>query len=154
MPGNVYGENEESLDLARIGLWFVSILLSLSTIALLCSWLFFHRYADAFVASHSSSFEGMDDPEIRNGVILGALILRTVVALTWGFSAVYLYRELRNRREQAGLILTLYAGVCLVSFSYLAFHADLPVITAVRIVQLMVSVTLLLYLFLRKIRSF
>ena len=37
MPGNVYGENEESLDLARIGLWFVSILLSLSTIALLCS---------------------------------------------------------------------------------------------------------------------
>lgn len=37
MPGSVYGENEESLDLARIGLWFVSILLSLSTIALLCS---------------------------------------------------------------------------------------------------------------------
>lgn len=48
----------------------------------------------------------------------------------------------------------LYVGVCLVSFSYLAFHADLPVITAVRIVQLMVLVTLLLYLFLRKIRSF
>ena len=154
MPGNVYGENEESLDLACIGLWFVSILLSLSTIALLCSWLFFHRYADAFVASHSSSFEGVDDPGVRSGVILGALILRTVVALTWGFSAVYLYRELQKRREQAGVILMFYAGVCLVSFSYLAFHADLPAITVVRIVQVVVSITVLLYLFQRKIRRF
>lgn len=154
MPGNVYGENEESLDLARIGLWFVSILLSLSAVALLCSWIFFHRYADAFVASHSSSFEGVDDPGVRSGVILGVLILRTVVALTWGFSAVYLYRELQKRREQAGVILMFYAGVCLVSFSYLAFHADLPAITVVRIVQVVVSITVLLYLFQRKIRRF
>lgn len=87
-------------------------------------------------------------------MILGALILRTVVAVTWGFSAVYLYRELRNRREQAGLILMLYVGVCLVSFSYLAFYADLPATTVVRIVQVVVSLTLLLYLFQRKIRRF
>lgn len=153
MSGNARSKGEESPDLARIGLWFASILLSLSAVALLCSWIFFQRYAETFVASHPSSFEGVDDPGIRNGVILGALIFRTVLAFTWGFSVLYLYRELQRRRGEAGLILMLYAGVCLVSFSYLALHADLPAIAVVRIFQVIISVALLLYFFLRKIRS-
>lgn len=130
----------------KIVLYFVVCLLSLSASCLLYSIIFFNDYADAFIASHPDSFQGDISTSISRKIVLGALLLRLVVALTWIASFFYLKKFLIENEKYRIPTMLGYGFISLAGFAYLSLHAELHVLAVIRIVQVIVALVMILFL--------
>lgn len=127
----------------NLSLAFVSCLLIISALCLIYSLIFFEDYSDSFIANHPSSFEGVEDTKVAHIIVFIALIIRSIVALTWIGSFIYLKRFLLRHRNRSIIVLLAYASLSLLGFIYLSVHAELPAIHFLRIAQVILASILL-----------
>lgn len=130
----------------KIVLYFVVLLLFLSAACIFCSIFFFDDYVTAFIARHPSSFQGDVPTSISRKIVLGVLLLKLVVALTWITSFLYLKSFLtRNEKYRIPTMLG-YGFISLAGFIYLSLHAELHVIAVIRMIQVAVALSMILFL--------
>lgn len=103
----------------RMLLVVIAVVLMVSAAAIVFSWIFFPSYARGFIAAHPQSFEGLDSENRQFwGVGIG-LGIRSLVALTWVATYVYLRKLVNSADKSLPQFLLWYPLISCAGYGYL-----------------------------------
>ena len=118
-------QRKEIPAVLRVFLAVIAVVLLVSAAGIIFSWIYFPSYAREFIAAHPKSFEGIDSEERKFlGVGLG-LGIRSLVALTWVATYVYLRRLVHRADKSLPQFLLWYPVISCAGYGYLLTQPSL-----------------------------
>lgn len=111
------------------------VIIGLSVITVVLSWVLFPQYSKFYIESHVGSFDSLPSQRFKDNTVIFILAVRSMFAVGWISSLMYMRRLVRACNKHLLAIISVYAVISLFGYGALVFQDSMTWQTIVRAAQ-------------------